>query len=257
MPKTAIVVPCFNEEKRLDTEEFVRAIDDDDSLHFIFVNDGSDDDTGPVIEKMSVDRPGRIFAVTLDINSGKAEATRRGFGKAFENGYELIGYLDADLATPLSAIQDFVAIMERDNVLMIMGSRVRLLGRDVKRSLARHYLGRLFATFASVALNLPVYDTQCGAKLFRNSEPVREAFALPFGARWVFDVEIIARLALAIKSGGGDNIEDLVIEHPLDQWRDVAGSKIKLKDFVMGAMELVFIMLRYSRKLYRAKSYSS
>jgi len=257
MSKTAIVVPCFNEEKRLNTEEFVKAIDDDDSLHFIFVNDGSDDGTGGMIEKMSADRPGRMFAVSLDTNSGKAEATRRGFNMAFENGYELIGYLDADLATPICAIRDFAAIMERNNVLMTMGSRVRLLGRDVKRSSARHYLGRLFATFASVTLNLPVYDTQCGAKLFRNSEPVRKIFATPFGARWVFDVEIIARLALAIRPGDRNDIENFIIEHPLDQWKDVAGSKIKFRDFVIGAMELAFIMLRYSRKLYSMKRDSS
>jgi hypothetical protein len=157
-----------------------------------------------------------------------------------------VGYWDADLATPLDTISRFHELLKaRSEFTLVMGSRVALLGRQIRRSGLRHFAGRAFATAASVVLGLPVYDTQCGAKLFRVTEITKAAFAKPFYARWVFDVEILARMAAAEK------IRDSIYEYPLETWHDVAGSRLKSSDFVVAGFDLAAIYWRYMRRRAR------
>lgn len=114
-------------------------------------------------------------------NVGKAEAVRRGVLLAFDANPDYIGYGDADLATPLEAIPAFCELLDaRHDLEIVFGARVWLLGRSLERSALRHYLGRIFATAASMVLGLGAYDTQCGAKLFRASPRSDRCFKSPF-----------------------------------------------------------------------------
>jgi hypothetical protein len=101
----------------------------------------------------------------------------------------------------------------------------------------------VFATCASLAIGLPVYDTQCGAKIFRNTETLRQVFSTPFQVKWTFDVEILARFLLLerIIGGPGPGIRDRFVEYPLERWDDVPGSKLKTRDFFRGAWEIMKI----------------
>ena len=104
--------------------------------------------------------------------------------RAFDADPDYIGYWDADLETPLEAIPALCELLDaRPDLEIVFGARVRLLGRAIARSALRHYLGRMFATAASMVLGLAVYDTQCGAKLFRASPAIRALFQEPFLTR--------------------------------------------------------------------------
>lgn len=243
--QSAIVVPCYNESARLRVTEFENFLDSDQlNGVLIFVNDGSRDQTAAVLEHIRKGHEGRVVVLEQAVNRGKAEAVRYGMRYAFDQHLPFAGFWDADLATPLTAIAPFVDLLTRRPELdMIFGARVRLLGRHVERHATRHYVGRAFATAASLALRLPIYDTQCGAKLFRCTPQMRMLFEKPFLSRWIFDVEIIARYISVMKSP--DEAARRIYEFPLETWTDVKGSKLGPRDFVRAAYDLFRIRQNY------------
>ena len=241
---TAIVVPCFNEEARFDASQFSSFIEATNDIRFHFVDDGSTDGTARMLREMVEAYPVRTRVLELPGNVGKGEAVRRGFLNLLEDPPEFAGFWDADLATPLEAIHSLRTILaERPELLAVFGARVQLLGRDIERRAVRHYAGRIFATVASALLGLQVYDSQCGAKLFRVNETTRAIFGEPFKSRWIFDVELLVRLQ---KKRGPEDFGREVFEYPLMEWRDVSGSNIRLRDFVAAARDLLNIY-RYRR----------
>ena len=240
---TRIVIPCYDEEKRLPVASFDEYLAANTHVEFVLVNDGSRDGTLPLLHSMATRWPGRIIVIDQQPNQGKAEAVRRGMSAPLSEGIKFAGYWDADLATPLSSIEEFARVLtERPGIDLVLGARVALLGRNIDRAPMRHYLGRIFATAASLALDLPVYDTQCGAKLLRASPHNLGLFAKPFMSRWIFDVELIARY---LCSGG--RAEGLY-ELPLSSWRDVGASKVRTVDFLRSIGELFSIHRAYRRR---------
>jgi dolichyl-phosphate beta-glucosyltransferase len=244
MHKIALVIPCFNEAQRLPVSEFLRFAEARPDLVLVFVNDGSTDDTSEVLGSLRHRNARQIRTWTLPANEGKAEAVRQGIRLAVETGAETVGYCDADLSTPADELLRLLRSMDEGPTAVLLGSRVRLLGSQIDRTASRHYFGRVFATFASIALALPVYDTQCGAKLFRVTDALRAAVAERFRSRWIFDVELIARLM----SPDGDALplrrEDFR-EVPLLAWRDVPGSKLKLPAMMRAGWQLLTLLARY------------
>jgi dolichyl-phosphate beta-glucosyltransferase len=237
--RLVLVIPCYNEAARLDGDAFLRQLEQHSDLGFIFVDDGSRDATPARLTEVAQRGHGRIAVVTLTENAGKAAAVRTGMMAAFELAPMFAGYWDADLATPLDAIAEFMAVFAaRPDVEIVIGSRVKLLGREIRRSPIRHYCGRVFATAASVALGISVYDTQCGAKIFRASERVKGMFAHPFRSKWIFDVELLSRY---VSMAGAKRAEELIYELPLARWTGVAGSKLKPWHALRAIWDLVAI----------------
>ena len=248
MQRVLIVVPCYNEAARLDGEAFLGFAGTHSDIHFLFVNDGSTDGTRAVLEELRQQRPNQIALLHLPANVGKAEAIRQGMLQSLDSNSDAVGYWDADLSTPLDAIPCFRDLLERRaGVNIVLGTRLALQGRHIQRHWLRRILGRVFARCASHVIGTPIFDTQCGAKLFRVNESVRRLFLQPFLSRWIFDVELLVRWRSACRAGACSALDGAIYEFPLEEWHEVKGSKLKSSDFLRAVGELWMIHRRYAR----------
>ena len=227
MEKICIIIPCYNEAQRLELEVFREFVGKEERFDFCFVNDGSLDNTSEVLRRAVASEPNRFLLVDNADNRGKAEAVRSGI-------------LDADLATPLEDLYLLAEVMDRQpEVCMTMGARLKRLGANVQRKAYRHYLGRGFATLVSMLYQLPVYDSQCGAKLLK-SELIPVGFSEEFRSGWLFDVELILR----IREKHAD-YNRIIHEVPLNTWVEKGDSRIKFKHLLKMPRELFNIYCRY------------
>ncbi len=225
MPDICVVIPCYNEEKRLNVPAVSAFLSEQPEIMLVFVDDGSRDRTGAMLDGLKKRFPGQIRVVKLARNRGKAEAVRAGMTVAGESKAPLVGYWDADFSTPLRLIPAMAELfVKKPKLEIVCGCRLKRLGADIRRSLLRHLIGRCFATMVSIFLELPVYDTQCGAKLFR-SRTAELLFREPLITRWIFDVELFSRF---IQYFGRRAALKRIYEHPLSEWRDVSGSTLTI-----------------------------
>lgn len=231
-----IVFPCFNEEKRIQAGQFLGFLAQNPDCFFIFVDDGSTDESIKMLQSMQKKMSDRMQVIELPKNQGKGEAVRQGLLAALERSNTIVGYADIDLATPLSELDRLRNKLENSKNAVLLGSRVKLLGRQIKRNEIRHYFGRLFATVASIVLRLGVYDTQCGAKFFKCSDALKKALEKPFISRWAFDVELLKRLLKSNMITAAD-----IYEEPLNEWHDVSGSKINVLAMIKATLDLLRI----------------
>ncbi len=246
MNGVCLIVPCYNEAHRLDVASFRSFLAEHTGAHLIFVDDGSRDGTLQVLETVCAGHEDSASIFSCSENSGKAEAVRVGVLHALDQfNPAFVGYWDADLATPLDALPGFFETFGQNPAIeMVFGARVQLLGRHIERRAARHYAGRVFASVVSVLLRMKIYDTQCGAKLFRVTNDTRKIFADPFLSKWVFDVEILARYQ-ALLSRTPEQLQHVIYEYPLEKWTDIDGSKVRARDFLIAFVDVFRIYRKY------------
>lgn len=237
MAATCIIVPCYNEANRIDFAAFKNH---PSSLDFIFVNDGSTDKTKSALDELVLASE-NFQALHLTYNVGKAEAIRQGV-LSLDKAYDYIGYLDADLSTPLSEIDRLNEYAINTNKSIVTGSRIKLVGSNIKRRLKRHISGRIIATcIDTFLLNLGIYDTQCGAKII-DSNLAKNIFKDPFKTKWLFDVELILRVKLKY---GKDYCLQNIEEVPLLTWTDIGDSKITYTDIIKLPIDFINIYRHY------------
>lgn len=251
MSAVVLVIPCFNEEHRLDRDEVLR-LAQHEGVSLLLVDDGSRDRTRAVLDELAARAPSSISVLALAKNSGKSEAVRTGLCAAAATGAPWVGFADADLATPVDEIVRLAGIAQAGKADVVLGSRVAMAGTHIERKAVRHYLGRVFSTAAALTLEARFYDTQCGAKFFRNTALLRGALEERFHSRWIFDVELLARLL-----GGVGDLDGLPVEAfkevPLQKWTDVPGSRLRAKDLVKVGSEL-FVIWQGARERRRRRT---
>ena len=199
----SVIVPVHNEERRLDrcVDELTRELKDYPA-EIVFVNNGSHDRTGPMIEQYSRTVP-RVRAIQL-FDRGKGLAVRAGMLAA--SGY--YRYMcDVDLSTPASEIHRFLEFGHRADI--VIGSR-EIDHSQTTTSLPRRVIGRAFHALVEGVLPR-IHDTQCGFKLFRNNA-ARFLFENSTVNGMAFDVEVLSLAMMA-----GFSIEEIAVPWVIDR----------------------------------------
>lgn len=128
--KITIIIPFYNEEKRIEIERFHQIFNNYLQYDFILVDDGSTDDTSIILNEFKNKFP-NLTILKLDKNVGKAEAIRAAV-LSISNA-DFIVYYDADLATPFSELEKLIQFsILHQNYKMVMGARIKLIGNQVK-----------------------------------------------------------------------------------------------------------------------------
>jgi len=228
-----IVLPAYDEERSLPAllERYVALGAElgrrGAEMRVIVVDDGSRDGTADIARRGA---PGASppVVIVLPTNRGKGAAVRAGV--AASTG-ESVLVMDADLATDLSGLDDFVKLLVDYDV--VVGSRA-VAGATVRNTTwSRTLMGRTFNRMVRVLTRLEVHDSQCGFKAFRG-DAARLVFSLSRVDGFAFDPEVlmIAR-ALGLR----------IVEVPVE-WTAVDGSSVRpLRDsFVTGAALLGLVL---------------
>jgi dolichyl-phosphate beta-glucosyltransferase len=239
----AIVVPCYNEERRFPYKDFLLFAQKNPEVLLCFVNDGSKDNTLALLRAIQFENPESVVVYDMPENGGKAEAVRQGMlymYRHFESS--LLGFLDADLATkPEEWLQMAKYKEQYPQFGAIVGSRIQRLGARINRDDSRSLFSSIIKKFIKYILKTPFQDTQCGAKIFhRNLIPF--LFGKSFMTPWLFDVEIFLRLQ---KKFGKTSLEKGVLEFPLMHWTEVGDSRLKIKDTIKIPMQLLKLYYQY------------
>lgn len=243
MPALSIIIPCYNEELRLDPTKFIDFLNEKSDINMVFVDDASLDDTENQLQKIKATNPDRVKIIKLPARSGKGEAVRLGLIASVENStIKYHGFMDADHAVSLKEFYRLYQKISNTDKLFLIGSRVKKIGASIKRNEWRHFYSRIIATIVGSIIKLDVYDTQCSAKIF-NSSLVSKVFLEKFRTKWLFDVEIICRINKNI----GD-LNSFGIEEPLLEWSEIKGSKLQWFNLLQILKEVLLL-----KKHYRAK----
>ena len=212
----SIVVPAFNEERRL-PPTLIDIIDFFDrkaiSYEVLVIDDGSSDTTAEVVRKFERVR-NQVRLIQLPKNYGKGHAVRLGVLNSRGNR---ILFADADGAAPIQEFDRLEAAVSGGADIAIGSRALASTDTKVATSIHRRFLGRVFNKCVNLILLPTIADTQCGFKMFTRKTAMF-LFRKQRADRFSFDVEL---LYMAHKANL--NIKEVPIN-----WTNVPGSKVNL-----------------------------
>jgi dolichyl-phosphate beta-glucosyltransferase len=229
----SIVVPAFNEERRL--PESVRKITAYMREHphvreLVLVDDGSRDGTAALIRRFESEFA-NVRGVSYFPNGGKGYAIRRGVLEATAGLAILV--TDADLSTPIDDLAILIRALGTHDVAI--GSRA-LATSDIgiRQRWYRQLMGKTFNRLMRAITGVPFVDTQCGFKLF-SAQAAKPVFAEATVDRFAYDVE-----ALVIASRLGFSVAEVPV-----RWNNDTDSKVRIfRDSSRMLLDVIRIRLR-------------
>ena len=238
-----VVIPCYNEEKRLRSATFQKFVENNLGYHLCFVNDGSKDDTLQVLNELAKGYEDHISVYNCAQNGGKAEAVRQGILHLTKDAQiDYFGYLDADLSTDFRDFNDLVEAITDSDFQIIGGSRMARMGANITKEGGRAIISKSINLIIRNILGMSFNDTQCGAKIMTR-EVAENMFNKKFYTSWLFDVEIFLRMK---KFYGADKVKKVICELPLKRWIHEDGSHLSMKDSFKILFQLVQIKFKYN-----------
>ena len=231
MKKLSIVIPAYNEEKRIEKTlaEYCEFFKEKMDFEILVVINGCKDDTLGVVKK-TAKKYKQINYVDIGKVGSKGAAVNHGFKIA---SGDLIGFVDADLATKADAFYDLVQNIEGYDG--IIASRwIKGAKYDKKKVGFFHILaGRSFNLIANLFFNLRIKDTQCGAKLFKKKAIKIVCMELGI-TKWAFDVDLLYHMKM----------HKFKVKEIPTNWSEPGGSHLKVKPVVVIEMFLAVLRLR-------------
>jgi len=243
MSRICIVIPCYNEHNRILGDDFLTFLNNHNNFSFVFVDDGSTDETYSVLEKLSAQHE-RISSYQLNKNKGKASAVRLGIEKMIQENFSHYGFIDADLAIPLDELERLYTEIKAEKIGFVYASKNAKLNTELEMKFKRFLVGRILAKMVRWSLKIEVYDTQCGCKIM-TKEIAEITFKDKFISSWLFDIEIFWRL---INAFGVDYIAENTREIPLQKLLNRGSSKVNVFDLIKLPMEFYRIHQFYKVK---------
>lgn len=241
-----IVIPCYNEEKRLKTTlPKIRnyLLKKRFKSEIIFINDGSSDQTINILNKFAQSNRGLPFQpklISYAFNRGKGYAIKQGLLKA--RG-ESVLICDADLSTPIEFVEAFLKYIK--NYDLVIGSRRQRDSKiELPQSIIRSTMGKIFSRISAIILDVKVNDFTCGFKLLKHTAAKHIAQKMVIN-RWAYDAEM-----LKIAVSNNYKIKELGVS-----WLNNPSTKVNLPtDIVVSFLDLIKIIINAKLKKYESST---
>lgn len=239
-PFLSIVIPAYNEEKRLATT--LQAVQNFLSKQkykseVIVVDDGSRDQTSATTQKYKGQIP-TLKILKHKVNLGKGAAVKSG---VLNSSGEYVLFADADNSTPIEELDKLLPYATKENYDLVIGSRyTKESDVQIRQPWYRRFLGRTGNLVIQIFLLPGINDTQCGFKLLKG-DVARELFPKLTINRFGFDMEL---LYLAKKKKQKIKVVPV-------SWLNSAQSRVRpVRDGLKTLGELIKIQLNNLRGVY-------
>jgi dolichol-phosphate mannosyltransferase len=194
-PETWLVLPTYDEAANLEQVVVTALQRLPEGARILVVDDNSPDGTGEIADRLAGERPG-VSVLHRAHKEGIGPAYVAGFGRALDEGAELVAQMDADLSHDPADLSRLIEAAAGAD--LVLGSRYVDGGAVADWGPLRRAISRGGSAYARAVLGVPIRDLTGGFKVFRR--PVLEAIGLDSisSTGYAFQVETTYR---AVRAG--------------------------------------------------------